>query len=320
MNTCSRVPVHQDLQILIFKFLVIYLVPFSDFGSKDIPDIMISLVIYTHVMPVLILRFCVKSWDLSGSDVFSYIRSTLTPNSSSCLTISHPFTILYRIINTSSLENMSTESEPAALEVITIDPAGNVSLVTRTQELRVSSKVLSAASPVFKSMLQPKFQEGTDLAKDGTCRVLLPEDNPEAIHQLCTVLHNPRGDFFLYKETPKFLQEVAILVDKYQCPEAVYYWATTILNIRINEGEEDHEPLECLHLLYAAYIMNISCQFSSITDYMVYSKYDQLLKGIEGMICWDVREELGVDFPDGLLGQSQKHSSIIILQHPLTIY
>jgi hypothetical protein len=48
---------------------------------------------------------------------------------------------------------------------INLDPSGDVVLMLGETSLRVSSKVLSVASPVFRAMFGPHFQEGESLSK-----------------------------------------------------------------------------------------------------------------------------------------------------------
>ena len=209
---------------------------------------------------------------------------------------------------------MSTETQPEALATVTIDPVGDVTLITQTQEIRVSSKVLSAASKVFSTIFQPRFREGADLAKDGTCRVPLPEDDPKAIHQLCEVLHDPQGEDYHYCLIPSLLEKIAILVDKYQCTETIYYWARTVFTRmgvnRLSDGGPRWNSAACMQILYATYTMNIPCQFNAITNYMVFSKVSYLhdeTKDGNKTLCWTIDSDPDAVLPDGLLGEPQTY-------------
>jgi hypothetical protein len=68
-----------------------------------------------------------------------------------------------------SFENMETNTAEPSLEGVgtVIDPAGDMILKVDKTTLLVNSKVLSIASPVFRAMLGPNFQEGVSLTQKG---------------------------------------------------------------------------------------------------------------------------------------------------------
>jgi hypothetical protein len=83
---------------------------------------------------------------------------------------------------------------------------------------RVSSKHLTLASRVFKSMLQPGFVEGNQLRSQSLAEFSLPDDNPAATLILLNLIHGKN------RKVPseislKMLVEIAILVDKYELLE-----------------------------------------------------------------------------------------------------
>jgi hypothetical protein len=77
------------------------------------------------------------------------------------------------------------ESEKPTEEVIRREPV--------TQNLIVSSKVLSIASPVFKAMLSDKFKGGREFAAtkqpSNPYTLTLHDDDIEAAILLCKILH-----------------------------------------------------------------------------------------------------------------------------------
>lgn len=100
----------------------------------------------------------------------------------------------------------STNDEPTAEETI-------LSLI-------ISSELLSATSPVFKSMLRGKFKEGLELAR---CKetstiytIKLPEDDAEAALVFYSVLYG-NMDHVPSNITPTLLSELATFADKYLC-------------------------------------------------------------------------------------------------------
>lgn len=92
--------------------------------------------------------------------------------------------------------------------------------MTSSNKIRVCSYLLSPGSPVFKSMLDPHFKEGTTLATSSSVEIPLPEDNFEAMTTLCRILHQ-RYAALESKPDPKNILAISTLVDKYDCAEAV---------------------------------------------------------------------------------------------------
>ena len=109
------------------------------------------------------------------------------------------------------------------LEKFEVDPEGDVFLMTREKELRVSSKIMSTASKVFEVMLRPVFKEGVDLANDEKCHISLPDDDPVAMLALCCIIHHQLSGNPNVNSTD-FTVKTAVLADKYDCMKAVYLW------------------------------------------------------------------------------------------------
>jgi hypothetical protein len=87
-------------------------------------------------------------------------------------------------------------------------------------QIKVSSRHLAFASPVFKVMFQGGFAESSVLKSSGSLIVALDEDNPAAILVLMHMVH---GKFY-HLPTNMSLQElknIAVLVDKYDLHETV---------------------------------------------------------------------------------------------------
>lgn len=108
------------------------------------------------------------------------------------------------------------------------DPAGDLVLSIGLNEdrqfIRVSSKVLTLASPVFSALLSPKLTEGCSLAGSTEFpHISFLEDNPEAIIWLCQALH------FKKRRTDKIsfalVKDLAILCHKYDLSLALSPWS-----------------------------------------------------------------------------------------------
>ncbi|KAK4898060.1 hypothetical protein LTR27_004446 [Elasticomyces elasticus] len=116
----------------------------------------------------------------------------------------------------------------AATDTIEIAPDGDVTLLCGEQVgnkeiigLRVSSHILSYGSPVFKSLLAPRFREGTTLATTSSVEIPLPEDPPGHMAMLCNILHMRHDQEPHTVNSPTMLAAFAILCDKYDCALAV---------------------------------------------------------------------------------------------------
>lgn len=140
------------------------------------------------------------------------------------------------------------------------DPAGDLLLVLETAEdgkpsqssIRVSSKVLSLASPVFAAMLSPRFAEGQALltsTSTDTPSISLPDDNSEAMIWLCKALHFKKDlpvdiDFSL-------LRELAILCDKYDLVGALNPWSHAWFSQYSGTSRGINDHAEMLRFSYA---------------------------------------------------------------------
>jgi hypothetical protein len=94
-----------------------------------------------------------------------------------------------------------------------------------TTRIFVSSQVMSVASPVFNTMFRPKaYKEGSILAREGLVQVSLPDDSPQAMAVLCDIFHLQSSKVPLAHITVDLLDEIATMVDKYDCAEAIQPW------------------------------------------------------------------------------------------------
>lgn len=117
-----------------------------------------------------------------------------------------------------------------------IDPSGDLILVVASPNqtpnetaIRVSSKVLSLASPVFAVMLGPNFAEGQFLLTrtsptDNVPLIPLPDDDSKAMIWFCRALHHKLD---VNKEDVDFdmCLKLATLCDKYDTSVALSAWS-----------------------------------------------------------------------------------------------
>ena len=88
--------------------------------------------------------------------------------------------------------------------------------------LKVSSKLLSLASPVFCAMFKPHFVEGYTLQSTGVVNIKLPDDGPEATLWVMKALHfcpdlNPPTNL-------DFVYNVGVVGDKYAMITGMSAW------------------------------------------------------------------------------------------------
>ena len=132
-----------------------------------------------------------------------------------------------------------------AAATIMIDADGDLTMRLKGGKLKVSRKVLSISSPVFRAMLgaECKFKEGIDKEseRDGTQAVSFEDDDFQTMAMIARIMHL-QNDQVPEKLSFKQLHQVAILCDKYDLKRCLGYWpknwATPYLNSYAIEGYE----------------------------------------------------------------------------------
>ena len=116
---------------------------------------------------------------------------------------------------------------------IDFDPDGDVVIkVPRKTEcddepaeihMRVSSRHLSLASPVFKVLLNGKFQEACSFRDSGNVTISLPDDDPNVLETLFNIIHGRlRQVPPVYKR--QWMCKLAVYVDKYELHEITSFF------------------------------------------------------------------------------------------------
>ncbi|KAI1467648.1 uncharacterized protein F4812DRAFT_404132 [Daldinia caldariorum] len=112
------------------------------------------------------------------------------------------------------------QSSPASDQPSTTSTSPSSSQV----KFRVSSKHLCLASEYFKRLLQGPWKEATSTSEDGLRHVDAYHWDQEAMLTLMQIIHGRNYHLPLYP-TLEYLAKIAVLVDYYQCHEAVSLWA-----------------------------------------------------------------------------------------------
>ena len=150
-------------------------------------------------------------------------------------------------VSSQSKDDTSDQYEDArsAAATIIIDADGDLSISLRGGNLKVSRKVLSISSPVFRAMFGPecRFKESTgkEVERDGTQAVSFEDDDFQTMAINARIMHL-QSDKVPEKLTFQQLYQVAILCDKYDLKRCLGYWpkmwATPYLNSYGIEGYE----------------------------------------------------------------------------------
>ncbi|KAF4629273.1 hypothetical protein G7Y89_g8869 [Cudoniella acicularis] len=102
-----------------------------------------------------------------------------------------------------------------------MDPPLSIESGRELVRLRVSSKAMSIAPPIFKAMLQLNiFEEGTALAAGGQATIPLPDDDLAAFKILLDIIH------LRSRQVPRqvslaTMANIVLLIDKYQILETI---------------------------------------------------------------------------------------------------
>jgi len=104
----------------------------------------------------------------------------------------------------------------------------------------VQSKILAISSKVFKTLLSPRFREGTDLTLTGTVETPLPDDDPDAMIVICNILHLRNDEVAISGTTVEQLLTIATWTDKYDCSRAMRH-ATELWIRKLTKATVDNE-------------------------------------------------------------------------------
>ena len=169
-------------------------------------------------------------------------------------------------VSGNSRTNEKLGNETRTIKQVILDIDGDLILFLKEHELRVSSKVLSVSSSVFKALFKPGFAEGNALAdRRGLGRIDLLDDDPGVMTAMCSVIHG-RPDILPLSITLELLESLAILTDKYDCSRALFSFGGHILCNRLRSGPPNCYP----RLLAPAYLLDNYVEFQMITHHMAY--------------------------------------------------
>lgn len=198
---------------------------------------------------------------------------------------------------------METTKEDSMPTSVVVDREGDVIFLLEGFEIQVSSKVLSLASPVFTAMFGPSFVEGNSRSFPSPSRITLTDDNPIAMANLFKIIHY-QTKLLPREPGQSFVEQIAIVADKYDCIEALrpssHLWLVTL------EAEavaliEDEASSSIGKLLYSAYTFDCAIAFKKITRSMIY--YIGAKTQSEPPEPYQISPAIQALLPGGLLGK-----------------
>lgn len=160
-------------------------------------------------------------------------------------------------------EDTPGKSAPSRLDEYSlakdVDPKGDVILRTKTKNLRVSSKLLSMASPVFEQMFSKCTSKDKKLEghQSSLPTISSEDDDPQAISLLCHILHY-RRDVIRAVVDLELLVKFVQLSEKYDCILVVraqgiqwlhYRWKTLLKEREYPDGKDLRRTLLVAHYL-----------------------------------------------------------------------
>ena len=167
---------------------------------------------------------------------------------------------------------MAQSDEPSHLHIA---PEGDIILVVgehaAQKKIQVYSCILKLASRVFAAMLGPHFAEGQRISSIHPGAIALPDDDVDAMVEICEVLHHRYTHIEHLPEVDK-IYNIASTADKYECTYALRptfaAWMTTF--------EPDNRYGQCRYkindlfkLMAATYIFDDARGFKKVTTPLV---------------------------------------------------
>ena len=198
------------------------------------------------------------------------------------------------------MEKSSSAEPQATNSIIEIDPDGDVVFQLPDDcRIRVSSKALSLASPVFKAMFRSNFAEGSKLQLGEPCQVEF-DDDVKAMTTLCNILHH-RNRNAPGTHTGLSLMQLAIITDKYDCLEAVsHYSSLSFINLLKSKIVES----DVGSLLLAAFVLDEPIAFQRMSKELVYASRGTDVSEVFGSALLGIDNATMAFLPQGLIGRN----------------
>ncbi|OKL63247.1 hypothetical protein UA08_01841 [Talaromyces atroroseus] len=130
--------------------------------------------------------------------------------------------------------------------------------------IQVSAKHLTLASPVFKKLLTSHFKEGITYLQTGSVEVIAESWDLEALLILLRAIHGQQYQI-PQKLSLDVVANIALLVDYYECAEAVYIWTTLWIAALEKELSKAYSR-DSISWLFICKVFRLSARFRETTS------------------------------------------------------
>ena len=190
---------------------------------------------------------------------------------------------------------LSNDCDPAGDLVLKLGSSDEVTLI------RVQSRVLSLASPVFAAMLSPRFAEGKALEDSaGMAKSLtaidLPDDDPRAMGFICRLLHFKEDADRPTSYQPFTMMRLAEICDKYDMSRALSPWTNVWMYDVHTIVPKPEWPESLWDMAWISYVLRHNIAFWYTTQAIVRNSTVTELYLQNGLL------------PDNVLGESPPQS------------
>jgi hypothetical protein len=141
-------------------------------------------------------------------------------------------------------------------------------------ELRVSSRHLILASPYFKAALSGPWREAVSISADCSRCIYADDWDPEALLILMDIIHS-RNRRVPRRVSLELLAKIAVLVDYYQCHEAVEVFAEIWLQ-KLKDDVPAKINRELVLWLCVSWVFSNAEVFASVTSIAVHQSLEPL--------------------------------------------
>lgn len=191
------------------------------------------------------------------------------------------------------------------------DPNGDLTFLLGNPQgpIKVSSKIMSLASRVFKAMVNPDFLH-KGLSVDDPPAIPLPEDDPVAMYWVCTVLHHQE---WTHGSLPTpIIKEIAILCDKYDCAVALKPWSAMFLWMLQSEPS-GFLGVSNWQATWMSHAFDDHDAFTRSTSSVVWKTAQEFRPDAIDILFRDGQDSIGLSMlPDRLWGESLISTSAIL--------
>lgn len=157
-------------------------------------------------------------------------------------------------------------------------------------KIQVSAKHLMFASPVFRKLLTGGWKEGTTYLEKRSVDITAKDWDIEALLIFLRVIHGQQYQI-PQKLTLEMLAKVAVLVDYYECREAMYIWTTTWIDALEKELPKTFTR-DILLWLWISWFFQLPARFKETTSIV--------MSWSNGSIS-----NLGLPIPDQVIGEGR---------------